>query len=96
MPGILCTHLAALTGFDSVTDLFPPDAYLRACVPKNGTFSTAIGSILKGSPHEKIHLLPALALLTSACSSMLPKGHNESSSFHSFDDARQAVKGLLP
>ena len=38
----------------------------------------------------------ALALLSSACSSMLPKGHNESSSFHSFDDARQAVKGLAP
>jgi hypothetical protein len=37
-----------------------------------------------------------LVLLTSACSSMLPKAHNESTAFQSFDEARLAVESLVP
>jgi hypothetical protein len=58
MPGILCTHLAALTGFDSEQTYFRQMLIFAPVSQKTGTFSTAIGSILKGSPHEKIHLLP--------------------------------------
>jgi len=38
----------------------------------------------------------ALALMASACSSLLPKSRNESPTFQSFDDARQAIEGLVP
>ena len=38
----------------------------------------------------------ALVLLTSACSSMLPKAHTDTSTFQSFDEARAAVEKLQP
>ena len=38
----------------------------------------------------------ALLLLTSGCSSMLPKSHTDSSSFASFDEAREAIEKLVP
>lgn len=44
---------------------------------------------------KRIGLL-VLALLTSACSSMLPKAHTNASSFESFDEARAAVEKLQP
>lgn len=37
-----------------------------------------------------------LALLTSACSSLLPKARTDTTSFQSFDEARAAVEGLVP
>jgi hypothetical protein len=40
-------------------------------------------------------LIP-LVLLTSACSSLLPKSHTESTSFASFDEAREAIEKLEP
>ncbi len=40
--------------------------------------------------------LLSLVLLTSACSSMLPQSRSESPTFQSFDDARQAIEGLVP
>lgn len=38
----------------------------------------------------------ALVLLISACSSMLPKAHTESTVFQSFDEARAAIEKLVP
>ncbi|MDD5336547.1 MAG: hypothetical protein PHS32_22645 [Rhodoferax sp.] len=38
----------------------------------------------------------ALLLLTSACSSLLPKAQTESTSFRNFDEARAAIEGLVP
>ena len=38
----------------------------------------------------------ALVTLTSACSSMLPVSHSDSSSFQSFEEARNAVVALVP
>jgi hypothetical protein len=38
----------------------------------------------------------SLALLVSACSSMLPRARSQSSPFNSFDEARQAIEGLVP
>ena len=40
--------------------------------------------------------LMALVLLTSACSSMLPKAYTDASTFESFEDARIAVEKLQP
>ncbi|MDD5335701.1 MAG: hypothetical protein PHS32_18355 [Rhodoferax sp.] len=40
--------------------------------------------------------LISAALLQGGCSSMLPKVHNESSPFASFDEARQAIDALIP
>lgn len=37
-----------------------------------------------------------LVLLTSACSSLLPKAHTDSTSFQSFDEARAAIEALVP
>lgn len=37
-----------------------------------------------------------LVMLVSACSSMLPKAHTESSTFQSFDEARAAIEALVP
>lgn len=37
-----------------------------------------------------------LALLTSSCSSMLPRSRSESSPFKSFDEARDAIAALIP
>jgi len=42
-----------------------------------------------------IYALP-LVLLTSACSSLLPKGHTNTSSFESFEEARAAIEKLVP
>jgi hypothetical protein len=42
-----------------------------------------------------LFLIP-LVLLTSACSSLLPKSHTESTSFASFDEAREAIEKLEP
>ena len=41
-------------------------------------------------------LTPLLLLATSACTSMLPQAHTDSSSFDSFDAARTAVRSLVP
>lgn len=41
-------------------------------------------------------LLAASVLATSACSSMLPKARNESSLFKTFEQARDAIDGLVP
>jgi hypothetical protein len=38
----------------------------------------------------------SLALLVSACSSMLPRARSESTPFKSFDEARLAIEGLVP
>lgn len=38
----------------------------------------------------------SLVLLTSACSSMLPKANTDSTSFESFDAARLAIEALVP
>lgn len=38
----------------------------------------------------------SLVLLTSACSSMLPQAHTDSTSFESFDSARIAIETLVP
>jgi hypothetical protein len=38
----------------------------------------------------------ALALLTGACSSMLPQAHTDSTSFENFDQARTAIESLVP
>jgi hypothetical protein len=37
-----------------------------------------------------------LVLLTSACSSMLPKAHTDTTSFQSFEEARAAIEALVP
>ena len=37
-----------------------------------------------------------LALMTSGCSSLLPRARSESSPFKSFDEARSAIEGLTP
>ena len=37
-----------------------------------------------------------LLLLTSACSSLLPKAHTNTTSFASFEEARTAVEALIP
>lgn len=42
-----------------------------------------------------VYLLPLL-LLTSACSSLLPQAHTESTSFEDFDQARTLIEGLVP
>ena len=44
----------------------------------------------------KLASLLTLVALTSACSSMLPVSHSNSSSFTSFDEARNAVVELVP
>ena len=38
----------------------------------------------------------ALVFLTSACSSLLPRSHSESTSFASFAQAREAIEQLVP
>lgn len=38
----------------------------------------------------------SLVLLTSACSSLLPKARTDSTSFQSFDEARAAIEELVP
>lgn len=50
------------------------------------------------NPHKLIHgtSLLILFLLSSSCSSMLPRGNNESSVFKSFDEARDAIDALVP
>ena len=40
--------------------------------------------------------LLSLVLLLVGCSSMLPRAHSESSPFTNFDEARQAIEGLVP
>lgn len=40
--------------------------------------------------------LLSVALLTVGCSSMLPQARSESSPFKTFDEARDAIKGLTP
>jgi hypothetical protein len=40
--------------------------------------------------------LLSLALLVAGCSSMLPRARSESSPFKSFDEARNAIDGLVP
>ena len=40
--------------------------------------------------------LLTLVLLTSGCSSMLPRTQSQSSPFQDFDEARQAIDGLVP
>lgn len=45
---------------------------------------------------KKLSYSLLLALLTSACSSMLPQAHTESTSFQSFDEARAAIEALVP
>lgn len=40
--------------------------------------------------------LLALALLLSGCSSLLPRTRNESSPFQTYEQARQAIEGLVP
>lgn len=37
-----------------------------------------------------------LALLTTGCSSLLPRARSESSPFHNFDEARNAIDALIP
>ena len=37
-----------------------------------------------------------LVLLSSACSSMLPNSHTESTSFASYEEARDAIEKLEP
>ena len=45
---------------------------------------------------KKLGLSTLLVLLTSGCSSLLPKAQNESTSFQSFDEARLAIESLVP
>lgn len=40
--------------------------------------------------------LLSLALLITGCASMLPRARNESSPFKTFDEARNAIEGLVP
>jgi hypothetical protein len=40
--------------------------------------------------------LLSLALLVSGCSSLLPRARSESSPFKTFDEARNAIEGLVP
>lgn len=50
------------------------------------------------NPHNFIYggCLLSLVLLSSGCSSMLPRTHNESSPFQTFDEASSAIDGLIP
>lgn len=50
------------------------------------------------NPRKRIDgiCLLSWALLLSSCSSMLPSVRSESSPFTSFDEARQAIEGLVP
>lgn len=45
---------------------------------------------------KKLAYSLALLVLTSACSSLLPQAHTESTSFQSFEEARSAVAALVP
>lgn len=45
---------------------------------------------------KKLTYSLSLVLLTSACSSLLPKAHTDSTSFQSFDEARAAIEALVP
>jgi hypothetical protein len=50
------------------------------------------------NPRKRIHsgCLLSLALLVGGCSSMLPRARSESSPFKSFEEARDAINGLVP
>lgn len=52
---------------------------------------------MKQAHHRHGKWLLSLALiLLSSCSSMLPRAHNESSPFRTFEEAQQAIDGLIP
>jgi hypothetical protein len=47
-------------------------------------------------PMWKVFLSVGVVFLTSACSSLLPESHTDTTSFKSFDEARAAVEALVP
>lgn len=45
---------------------------------------------------KRLGLSLSLVALTSACSSLLPEAHTESTSFKSFEEARAVIEALIP